>query len=311
MRPGGRPGGGSGTGGDNGGVGLGGGGEPIFPVPGGDGGGDFGSEPDFGTPGQIPTGGGGGAGGLRPPFGDSDQVVDGDRFPSGPPGDDDDYDDQGGFIDDIYGEDEDAFEDTFGSRPDPGTTGSRPTGAGGGGGGGGGGSGGSGASEISTTMPPFGVVIKPDHEDEGEGDDGGDDGGDGGGKYVILPGSLYDCPAPGFYPAAASCHEFYVCQEVLPGKLLADTVYRCPRRYLFDEVTRRCQRESRVTCSRFALGGGAGDDGLAGKEGPADPGDVLVVIERFIDDFFATPLTYDETRRRFGYAKRRRRRRRR
>ena len=40
-------------------------------------------------------------------------------------------------------------------------------------------------------------------------------------------------------------------QEVLPGKLLADQLYRCPDRYLFEEEMRHCQREHRVTCRKF------------------------------------------------------------
>ncbi len=141
---------------------------------------------------------------------------------------------------------------------------------------------------MSTTRPPFGVIVKPENDTSSSSVDS---------DYLSLPGSLYDCPAPGFYPAEGNCHEFYVCQEVLPGKLLADTVYRCPRRYLFDERTRRCQREHRVSCNRFNT-----DSSVQGKVG-ADSGDVLVVIERFIDDFFSTPLTYYETRRHFGYSK--------
>ena len=109
-----------------------------------------------------------------------------------------------------------------------------------------------------------------------------------------------------------------------PLLLIVPQVYRCPRRYLFDEVTRRCQRERRVSCSKFDL---QEADGYSGKEAAQgyDDGDVLVVIEKFIDDFFSTPLTYEETRwifvrkhvglntkfffisfyfrRRFGYAK--------
>ena len=89
-------------------------------------------------------------------------------------------------------------------------------------------------------------------------------------------------------------------------------------------MTRRCQRERRVSCSKFDL---QEADGYSGKEAAQgyDDGDVLVVIEKFIDDFFSTPLTYEETRwifvrkhvglntkfffisfyfrRRFGYAK--------
>ena len=44
-----------------------------------------------------------------------------------------------------------------------------------------------------------------------------------------------------------------VFQEVLPGKLLADQLYRCPDRYLFDEDTRRCQRQHTVTCRKFTF----------------------------------------------------------
>ncbi len=59
-------------------------------------------------------------------------------------------------------------------------------------------------------------------------------------------------------------------------------------------MTRRCQRERRVSCSKFDLEA----DGYSGKEASQgyDDGDVLVVIEKFIDDFFSTPLTYEETR---------------
>ncbi len=59
-------------------------------------------------------------------------------------------------------------------------------------------------------------------------------------------------------------------------------------------MTRKCQRERRVSCSKFDLEA----DGYSGKEASQgyDDGDVLVVIEKFIDDFFSTPLTYEETR---------------
>lgn len=107
--------------------------------------------------------------------------------------------------------------------------------------------------------------------------------------FINLPHSVYQCEEPGFFGSQTGCHEFYVCQEVLPGKLLADQVYRCPNRYLFDEVTQRCQREEKVTCNKFSLGYEAD-----GKE------NVLVVLEQYLNEFFGTPLKYEETRERFG-----------
>ena len=101
-------------------------------------------------------------------------------------------------------------------------------------------------------------------------------------KYKVLPGSLYQCPRPGFYPYEANCKEFYVCLEVLPGILFAEQLYRCPMRYLFDEDTRRCQREEKVNCRKFSFN--SAED--IAKE------NVLVVLERFLEPFFATPLNY-------------------
>ena len=49
-------------------------------------------------------------------------------------------------------------------------------------------------------------------------------GGGGGGQeneFQVLPGSLFNCPAPGFYPFETNCKEFYVCLEVLPNVLAA------------------------------------------------------------------------------------------
>ena len=48
------------------------------------------------------------------------------------------------------------------------------------------------------------------------------------GKYTVMDGSIFDCPAPGFYPYENNCLEFYVCLEVLPGILFAEQLYRCP-----------------------------------------------------------------------------------
>ena len=112
-------------------------------------------------------------------------------------------------------------------------------------------------------------------------------------KYEVYPNSLYKCPAPGFYPFEDNCHEFYVCQEILPGKLLADQLYRCPSRYLFDEETGVCQKEDKVNCTKFQTNAVS----ALSKQG------VLVVLERYLEDFFSTPLTYSETRSRYGYKK--------
>ena len=132
------------------------------------------------------------------------------------------------------------------------------------------------------------------YDDNGiETDDGFGTGNDP--KYEVYPNSIFDCPAPGFFPFEDNCHEFYVCQEVLPGKLLADQLYRCPDRYLFDEDTRRCQREDRVSCRKFTLH----------RVRPYFKDRVLVVLERYLGEFFGTPLTYEETKRRFGIQRRR------
>ena len=101
--------------------------------------------------------------------------------------------------------------------------------------------------------------------------------------YQVLPGSLYQCPAPGFYPYESNCKEFYVCLEVLPNVLAAEQLYRCPARYLFDDVKRRCLREEEVNCTRFEV---SAFSSLAKTS-------VLVVMEQFLEEFFSTPLTYN------------------
>jgi hypothetical protein len=130
-----------------------------------------------------------------------------------------------------------------------------------------------------------------DNEVDG-GEDSSDQSGSGGGRYEVYPDSIYNCPAPGFYPHEENCREFYVCQEVLPGRLLADQIYRCPNRYLFDEDTRRCQREEKVNCRKFTLT----------RYRPYFKQSVLVVLERYLNEFFTTPLRYEDTKKRFGIA---------
>ena len=71
--------------------------------------------------------------------------------------------------------------------------------------------------------------------------------------YSVSPGSAYPCPLPGYFPVPGSCREFWVCREVGPGRLAAAAPFRCPDRYLFDPVTRLCQREWKVACSLPSL----------------------------------------------------------
>ncbi len=56
------------------------------------------------------------------------------------------------------------------------------------------------------------------------------------GKYTVMEGSIFDCPAPGFYPYESNCLEFYVCLEVLPGVLFAEQLYRCPGLILYNQL---------------------------------------------------------------------------
>jgi hypothetical protein len=102
------------------------------------------------------------------------------------------------------------------------------------------------------------------------------------GKYMVMEGSIFNCPEPGFYPYESNCLEFYVCLEVLPGILFAEQLYRCPSRYLFDDVSRRCLREGKVNCTKFSLE----------SVSPLGKENVLVVLEQFLDAFFNTPLYY-------------------
>ena len=57
--------------------------------------------------------------------------------------------------------------------------------------------------------------------------------------------------------------------------------FRCSSRYLFDEDTLRCQRESRVNCCKFTF-----NSSQFAKD------NVLVVLEQFLEPFFNTPLSY-------------------
>merc|ERR1712223_1914289 len=61
-------------------------------------------------------------------------------------------------------------------------------------------------------------------------------------EYLVAAGSAYPCSSPGYFALSGSCREFWVCKEVGPGLLSAERPFRCPNRYLFDPITRLCQR---------------------------------------------------------------------
>merc|ERR1711910_289445 len=67
-------------------------------------------------------------------------------------------------------------------------------------------------------------------------------------EWSVSVSSLYPCSQPGYYSEESSCSQFFVCKEVAPGMLSADRIFSCPDRYLFDPVTRLCQREAKVSC---------------------------------------------------------------
>ena len=253
--------------------------------------------PDFGTGGD----GNEPFGGItfpRPPFGTDDGG--GDRFPAG-----DEYEyyyeEEEGNYDDIIGEtgsftgfgeeanngngnnDDDGDQGT-GIPPIGGGSGIRPPP-------GLGENGGSGIDNGSTESI-FGVFLPSTSRPSTSTSTTSSTSSSSGGQYQVLPDSLFSCPKPGFFAYEKNCHEFYVCQEVLPGQLLADQVYRCPSRYLFDEATNRCQREHKVNCDKFDL---------SSSTKSHEKHTILVVLEQFLDEFFSTPLEYEETKRRFGY----------
>lgn len=103
-------------------------------------------------------------------------------------------------------------------------------------------------------------------------------------KYTVLSGSLYECREPGYFPYELNCVEFYVCLEVLPNVLNAEQLYRCPKRYLFDDKTNRCQKEEKVACNKPN-----NNTNVSIKSKP----NVLVVLEEFVDTFFNTSLIYN------------------
>jgi len=99
---------------------------------------------------------------------------------------------------------------------------------------------------------PAGDVTDPGEEvgeeEEGEEVEGEEVEGEEGSNYLVAAGSAYPCPSPGYFTLTGSCTEFWVCKEVGPGLLSAERPFRCPKRYLFDPITRLCQREAKVEC---------------------------------------------------------------
>jgi hypothetical protein len=113
-------------------------------------------------------------------------------------------------------------------------------------------------------------------------DSGGISQSQNGSNYVVTDESIYNCPAPGFYPHESHCRQFYVCLEVLPGILLAEQVYRCPERYLFDGATRRCRRQEKSNCAKVS----------GESSSPRGSEDVVVVLEHFLHAFFGASLRH-------------------
>jgi len=101
---------------------------------------------------------------------------------------------------------------------------------------------------------------------------------DSGSKFSLAPGSAFPCPEPGYFNLEGTCREFWVCREVSEGLVAAYRPFRCPNRYLFDPITRLCQRESKVECKAnlfYSL-----STSLA-----------ITLREEELDAFFSTPLT--------------------
>ena len=103
-------------------------------------------------------------------------------------------------------------------------------------------------------------------------------------KYTVQSGSLYNCTKPGYFPYELNCVEFYVCIEVEPNVLSALQLHRCPRRYLFDDKTNRCQKEEKVICNR---------PNITTTAPTKSSENVIVVPEEFVDSFFNISLTYN------------------
>ena len=73
----------------------------------------------------------------------------------------------------------------------------------------------SGFSDVTSRPPPSG---NPDRPPSGSGNpdrpppSGNPDKDKAKEEFEIVPGSIFQCPAPGFYPHEDNCREFYVCQ---------------------------------------------------------------------------------------------------
>jgi len=104
-------------------------------------------------------------------------------------------------------------------------------------------------------------------------------------QYTVSPTSLYPCVQPGYYSEESSCSEFFVCKEVAPGVLSAEKIFRCPDRYLFDPVTRLCQRQQKVECDNDMVTYYSGFELL-----------VVKLQEQDLEKFFKQELTLPRTR---------------
>ncbi|KAB7502798.1 hypothetical protein Anas_10730 [Armadillidium nasatum] len=70
------------------------------------------------------------------------------------------------------------------------------------------------------------------------------------GFYDVDPESLFDCPAPGYYPFEGDCIRFYKCVETDLSQLKG-LLYRCPEGFGYSEDRSRCLKEKDLpVCQR-------------------------------------------------------------
>ncbi|KAG7175206.1 putative Chitin binding Peritrophin-A domain-containing protein 31 [Homarus americanus] len=101
----------------------------------------------------------------------------------------------------------------------------------------------------------------------------------------VGPPSPASCPAyePGTFPSYRDCVGFYKC-IVTMGCTIKGFHYHCPRHFLFDVNTKRCQAESVVgVCDKAA------DPGVQTHE--IQP--VVEIKQELLDDFFAASAYWD------------------
>nr|XP_053633086.1 peritrophin-1-like [Cherax quadricarinatus] len=60
--------------------------------------------------------------------------------------------------------------------------------------------------------------------------------------YQLDPSSVYDCLEPGYFQSHRDCVSFYRC-IVTMNCIIKGFLYRCPSGYLFNDVSKRCQKQ--------------------------------------------------------------------